>query len=409
MRERCSVPRAGTDPSASLSTIRSTADGARRPVSSARGVELASHIERQLNRALASAPLASPIDDQVRRVFRLLTAESLATSIRPRYDGLSRINADGLPFQWCLVAGAPPGVRFVCEVGEPGTSAARRADLSLERLSEACDVLGYPTPAWFEELCRSILLPAAEEWPRHWRSALWIGVAAGPRGAVLKPYINLNRGAAIDRWRRIGWVLKSLQREEALETLCRLSGPVSRDSWPVGLAVDIAEHGEPGRVKAYFRSGAVDELWLHRWYSSLGASAAAASLRKLLDVFPRRAAALPARSVAISLELHQNGNATLKTDAAVGSWTPKSWPLLSGVDQLIRGLGLRGEISTPLSALDQSDRHDLVPVCRCRLRARRIAACQSLPRTFGRCRGQVREPQPWKAAAHALRGGAPCL
>ncbi|MFI6623111.1 hypothetical protein [Streptomyces sp. NPDC050528] len=292
-------------------------DAARPPLS------LAALVSRQLAALTQWSGLARPTDALLAHVFQTLTEEALDQPLGEAYPGLSQINSNGLPFQWCLCSGSDrPSVRFLCESGRPGDSPRSRLAHTLGRLDQACVTAGHPgMPGWFADDVLAHVLPIERAWPEHWRSALWTGVGADTRGILLKPYLNLNRDRPVDRWRRAGRVLASLGRHRGLETLCAISGQVSEQSWPAALAVDILPGGLPGRVKIYFRSGSVDLGWLARWYRTLHCHQHAPAVRSLLDAFPKGGRApYPPQAFVVTLEIHPQGEATLKTDLAVTRW-----------------------------------------------------------------------------------------
>ncbi|MFD0277884.1 hypothetical protein ACFVHB_28805 [Kitasatospora sp. NPDC127111] len=325
----------------------------------------------QLRSLAAAARLPRPTAERLREVFDVLTRESLDRETAGAYPGLSRINANGLPFQWstCFsTAGRPASVRFLCESGTAGTGAGDRLRVSLDRLGEACRILGLPgVPRWFEQDLLPAVLPDGDDLPAHWRSALWTGVGAAGATVALKPYLNLCRDRPLDRWRRVGRVLDSLGRARALERLCELSSQVSAGSWPVGLAVDITPTGEPGRVKTYFRSERVTAAWLQRWYAALDARAHLSAVRELLDAFPHPdRVAYPDGAFVLTLEAHPaDGVLSLKTDLAVTRWTTGDAPVARGTARLLGRLGLDpAGLDTTLAALGTPplapDRSDLV-------------------------------------------------
>jgi hypothetical protein len=328
-------------------------------------------VGRQLWRLSAAAGLPQATTERLSAVLTVLTRESLGRPAAEHYPGLSGINANGLPFQWSASFGSekpPATVRFLCESGTPGTTARERLPLSLDRLGQACRLVGLPgVPQWYTDHVLARVLPHPEDWPAHWRSALWTGVGASGRAIGLKPYVNLRRDSPLQRWRRVGWVLKDLGRDRALETLCHLSSRVSRHSWPVGLAVDITPTGEPGRIKTYFRSGPVTAAWLQRWYAALGADAHLPALRELLDAFPHPdRAEYPDQAFVLTLEAHAtDGVFTLKTDLAVNRWTAGDAAVVHGATRLLARLGLGpAGLGTVLAALGATppaqDRSDVL-------------------------------------------------
>ena len=278
---------------------------------------------KQLHGLSRWARLPASSEAAAETALRALTAGSLDRPARPPFGGLSFINADGLPFQWCLrLRPEGAGFAFLCEAGAPGTSARDRCAVSLAALRATLPALGVEWPTDLDPVLR-IILPDAAAFPPHWRSAIWTGVAVGATGIALKPYFNLNRDTPRERWERLGHVLLALGRPRSLERLCEISGRVSRGSWPVGLAIDILPPGRVGRLKAYFRSQpGMDLEWLERWYSALDASAAWPKLRRLVDSFPcTTPGGHPPRSFFLGLEFHErDGHVSIKTDLSPDKW-----------------------------------------------------------------------------------------
>jgi hypothetical protein len=306
------------------------------------GTLVSGRLSQQLSDLAVEAQLSTEAHGQLTTIFELLTSEALDRPIEGAYPGLASVNASGLPFQWSLCVGDRPSVRFLCESGVPGTSPQERLHLSIERLEAACVVLGLPgLPDWFAGDVLAYTVPNADSWPAHWRSAFWTGVGAAGSVVMLKPYLNLNRDSPIERWRRIGWLLKALGRDEALERLCAISGTVSTESWPVGVAVDIAPTGEPGRLKVYFRSGAVTRAWLETWYTAVQGEEYSPRVRELLDAFPFASQRYPDRFFFLSLESHPDGaSLTIKVDLAVTGWRDNDRDLVAATGGLLDRLGL---------------------------------------------------------------------
>jgi hypothetical protein len=250
-------------------------------------------------------------------LFEQFCGKSLKQPVSARYEGLSQINANGLPFQWLSRIGDERfPVAFVCESGEPGSSCWDRYQHSWQVLDHIFgDDKGAALPI-IRRLVETYILPEADNWPSHWRSAIWFGVVAGDHGFATKVYFNLNEGAATDRWRRIGNVLLHLGRKNGLQQLCDLSSSVSPHSWPVGMAFDLIPGKPVGRVKVYFRSGRVTRSWLARWYQTVDASQNAFAISSLLDTFPLLDHSYyPEQSIHVSLEFPANDtNVTLKSD-----------------------------------------------------------------------------------------------
>jgi hypothetical protein len=288
------------------------------------------------------AGLGAPARRSICGVFDLLTREALDRAPRPPFEGLSYINADGLPLQWVLRFSAEgEAFGWLCEAGRPGDSPFERFTQSLERLYWAWDMAGSARPAWLEAVAAELLPSGETQWPAHWRSALWVGVGAADHGAVVKVYFNLNRDAPRERWLRAGRVLQRFGRNASLERLCELSGLVSPDSWPVGLAVDALPDGGPGRVKVYFRSGAVQADWLQRWYRAAGYERHATILRRGLELFPWAGRQpYPEAAFTVSLEFHRrDGELGLKTDFGITKWMPSDEQIVRAAQGLLAAAG----------------------------------------------------------------------
>jgi hypothetical protein len=252
-------------------------------------------------------------------IFEAFCTESLDGAATLPYCGLSSINADGLPFQWSQCFGlGPRTVRFVCEIGRQHTTVDERYVLSLARLTKVRQMLDFPLARWFDSEIL-MLLKSNDSFPAHWRSAIWIGVGILNSGVVIKPYFNLNCGQPVDRWKTVGCILREIAHPDCLTKLCELSRHVSRDSWPVGLTVDLCKSNEPTRMKIYFRSGKVNLSWLENWYRATGYSFHSSAIRSLLDSFPCEGVKVfPEGAFVVALEFHlQSGLVSIKTDIAL--------------------------------------------------------------------------------------------
>ncbi len=296
-------------------------------------------IAGQLDRLTPIYVSNDEIAENLRRLLALLTAEALDRPAAAPFDGLSFINANGLPFQWLFsLSPRGHGFGFLCEVGCPGISVAARLGQTLDRLDAACRLIRGAAPGFLRDAAAILLPPADEPWPAHWRSAAWVGVSARDRTIGLKPYFNLNRGTCRERWLRVGWLLKALDRERALARFCALSTECSPDSFPVGLALDIMPDGAAGRVKIYFRSGPTTLAWLARWHQAAGFLAVAPELRRFLDLFgPVNNRTLPGGAMVVSLEIHADERLSLKTDLAVTKWTSTDGALFEAAASLRLG------------------------------------------------------------------------
>ena len=313
------------------------------PSQSTRPDHLGELIREQLTALSRLSGLPADVDRNLHSVFDLLTAESLSQAIDGPFAGLSRINADGLPFQWVLRARkSAVDFGFLCEVGTPGDTPQRRCALSRVRLASASTICAS-TNDWLDAVADILVPRSPEEWPSHWRSALWVGVVPAPQGILLKPYFNLNFGSARDRWLRAGHVLQALGRNVSLASLCSVSSAVSQDSWPVGLTVDVLPDGLPGRVKVYFRSDGVTLEWLRCWYEATGHTEHVGLARRFLDLFPMiQQHRYPEAAFTVGLEFHPaSAGLGLKTDLAVTKWIASDGDICRAAKTMAEEVGLR--------------------------------------------------------------------
>jgi hypothetical protein len=313
-------------------------------------------VGRQLKALCRWASLPPASEAGITAAFAFLTDGAMDRPPVAPFSGFSQINADGLPFQWsfCFDSSRGRSVRFLCEAGIPGEGAISRYRHSTVQLDRACTALGIPHPRWLWDIVFAHTLPPEHAWPAHWRSAVWFGVGASRNGLLIKPYINLNDGDPVVRWRRVGHVLHALGRLAALEELCRLSGKVSAGSWLTGMTVDVLPDGTPGRLKIYFRCAEVAATWLARWYDAVGATDELATVRQLLDAFPLLGSSrYPARSLIVGLEFHEDdGKISLKTDAAVTRLLPDDRAIVTGTRRLMGALELPdSELVSALSSI----------------------------------------------------------
>jgi len=311
-------------------------------------VNLAKIVRTQLFALAQWAQLPDNVFQRLEGVFSLLTHEALMRPVQQPFKGLSKINPDGLPFQWSFcIDNKPPTVRFLCESGTPGTSLNTRIALSLNKLKETCSLLDIPSPAWFRDIVMSHVMPDNQPLPDDWLSAIWFAVGAGKKGVLLKIYVNLMKDAPIERWKRIGRVLRDIGRKGSLVRLCELSGHVSKDSWPSGLAIDIMPDGTPGRIKVYFRSGEVYTGWIENWYKVLNASEHLPYIRKMLEILPWQPNdPYPQGTFFVSMEFSSDNQISLKTDFTVTRWGHTDQHIVSGVKRLIEHLKLNESFYT---------------------------------------------------------------
>jgi len=305
-------------------------------------VSLFEIIRKQLDALVCWANIPYVVEQRLQGVFEILTNEALMRPAFPPFHGMAKINPSGLPFQWSFCADNKLNtVRFLCESGLPGTSSQWRFKLSMQKFEEVCSLLNIQFPAWLKEDVLPYIIPKNDAWPTHWLSAIWFAVGASSNGILVKVYFNLLRDQAIDRWKRIGWVLKALGRVESLVKLCNISGKVSKDSWPSGLAIDILPNGKAGRVKIYFQSGKVFHNWLEKWYNAVGAGREIPYVRRMLEVYPwNENHPYMEKAFFTALEFSAKDEISLKTDLAVSRWVKGDLCIVEGVRKLLNYLDL---------------------------------------------------------------------
>jgi len=142
----------------------------------------------------------------IRHAYRLLCRESLGLSTGRRPARMSRLNADGMPFQFGLTLGPSPApLQFVTETGPPfagnveRAAAARRSIHRLAGLADARDGRSLLT-----ELLSEFAPPEDPDLLADDAGALWIGAAfASGRRPRLKVYVNAKWGRQESRWTRL--------------------------------------------------------------------------------------------------------------------------------------------------------------------------------------------------------------
>ncbi len=317
-------------------------------------VDLYDIVRRQLGSLEQWAGLNVETSELLNTIFEILTSEALQRPAIPPFTGLAQINPNGLPFQWSLcIDNKSPSLRFLCEAGVPGTSCKSRYRLSLEKLQEVCSLLNIPKLNWLNSLLRHAM-PREYEWPKDWFSALWLAIGANQAGILVKIYLNIDAGDAFDRWKKIGMVLQSLGRQVSLQRLCDLSGKISRDSWPSGLAIDVLPNGMPGRVKAYFESAQVRYGWLTKWFKAVGLDDSIPYVEKMLDSFPyEKRASYPEKAFFISLEFLPGELMGLKADISVSQWMESDYRVFDAMNGFLHHIELDDSQYIPwLKAMD---------------------------------------------------------
>lgn len=143
---------------------------------------------------------------QVLKAYDLICRESMDLPIGRRPPNFSRINVDGMPFQYSISLGSRrPSLHFLSEVGVPGSSVARRMKLSLERIEKLASLFGADENLDFVRLLINRVIPSDDQALLADPSgALWIGVDVGPEAPPkLTVYINAKWGEEMESWNRL--------------------------------------------------------------------------------------------------------------------------------------------------------------------------------------------------------------
>ena len=122
----------------------------------------------------------------------------------------------------------------------------------------------------------------------------------------------------------------------------RLPAMNSDSQWPAGLSFDAMPDGEIGRLRVYFRSGAVKSDWLGKWYDFVHRDFQQPAIRRFLDAFPWDGPEpYPDSAFIVCLEFHPAKSAvTLKTDMSVNQWMASDFDLVKRIRWLSFMLGL---------------------------------------------------------------------
>lgn len=184
-------------------------------------------------------------------IFDALTQESLA-GWGPCAGGFSGICNDGGALQFCVALGErAASVRYLTEIGEPGSSMAERIRLSDLRLRSILDSAGYDDGPRLLDALRPALPTEARRQDRL-HGGMWAGVAhfAGSAPAFLV-YANVGWGGEFERWQRVTTCLGELAATDFARRLRVVAQEIVPHFAPAGLAIAIS--GEPPLIKLYLR------------------------------------------------------------------------------------------------------------------------------------------------------------
>lgn len=187
------------------------------------------------------------------QLFELLTRESLTLPITgggPRFSG---INSDGTPWQFCVPLGAAVtgGVRYLTEIGVPGTTMSARVRLARRRLDDVMDLLQLPAETAGVVDALFGLLPQLADRLDALRGGVWVGVGAGADGQCgIRLYANNEWGDELARWQRLTTALRRLGAGGFGRLLRDHVADLVQSFSPVGLAASL---GRKTILKLYLR------------------------------------------------------------------------------------------------------------------------------------------------------------
>jgi hypothetical protein len=240
------------------------------------------------------------VGDDARRfwqVFDLLTRESLdycpAASATP-FSGICR---DGSPWQYCVTmdSRSAHAVRFLTEVGAPGTLLQTRTALSVERAAEGLDLIGVRGHRETVQLIANLTPPD----DRH-IAGMWVGFAVGPGTQPrLRLYANNGWGDTTERWMRLIRALRSLNAGGFGARLEPLLGWLLPSFTPNGFAITLPPTSP--LCKLYFRPSA--EPWgaVRAMAQAVLGSGAPTFLAAIEDAFERPLESFPHRALVLSM------------------------------------------------------------------------------------------------------------
>ena len=202
-----------------------------------------------LERLLRHSKITGEDERSFWELFQLLTSESLNFRSDGTQSPFSGICNDGTPWQYCCQLGAQrSSLRYLTEIGRPGTTLRDRIALSRERIAAAFQMLQFPPAALQRAGALYGLLPDREEL----RAGLWVAVAYVDSGRCrVRVYANNGWGDELERWLRLVRCLEALGGIGYAASIRPLLPLLTEAFSPAGFAVTFPE--EPPVCKLYLR------------------------------------------------------------------------------------------------------------------------------------------------------------
>lgn len=259
-----------------------------------------------LERLLRDADVAGDEEQAFWSLFDLLTRESLMFPLEGDRPAFSGICNDGTPWQFCATLGAASAsVRYLTEIGAPGTALSERMALSRSRLAVIFTETRYPAFASRAADALFALLPPATS---ESRAGLWVAVAHGP-GACRRIRLYANNGWGDDtaRWMRLVNCLGAIGAQGYAGSLRPLLPILTTRFSPAGFAATVPD--EPLICKLYLRPNPPAWRACREIVKSVHGARATRFLRSIERGLGRSLASIPDRALLLSLAASATGGA----------------------------------------------------------------------------------------------------
>ena len=168
-------------------------------------VSLYEHVGERLESLLALFNIEDA-GATIRHAYARLCRQSLDMPFGRRPIGASRLNADGIPFQFALALGAAdPALQFLAEAAPPDAAGAERIAAARRCIRDLAGLIGAQAALSVVSPWLDALAPADDaELLSDEAGAIWVGAALGAGGSArLKVYANAKWGSANSRWARL--------------------------------------------------------------------------------------------------------------------------------------------------------------------------------------------------------------
>ena len=271
----------------------------------------------------------------IKHAYRLACREALGLSTGRRPLRMSRLNADGTPFQFGLTLGTSgSALQFVTETGPPLAGPAERAASARRSIHRLAALAGTREGlSLVTELVSEFAPPEDPDLLAEGAGALWIGAAFAPgRSPRLKVYVNAKWGRQEARWARLA---AFADRVGAAHDWKATRGLVD-ELEPLGISLTLAAGAAPA-ARIYLSGYGRSFSYYERLGTACGGPAFAQLLRRYGQTmltgdyrYPSRSAVWSLGTVAGSLvdcKLELCGHCSFASDARIRArcleWLPQ--------------------------------------------------------------------------------------